>query len=312
MLSDAMIRQYAHGAQVSPEVAGQDIALHYALAMLGEHGLIGRPAGGGPPGPLLFKGGTALRKCVFGSLGRFSEDIDLDAREKNGFEAEIEELFQGDYHGLRFHFADVRYSDEENFSGSVEFAHEHGQGAFELQISYRLTIVLPTVDLRLQHMPYDRRVEFSIPTLHGLDPYEMIAEKIMACSRRLKGSGKDVYDLGLWADRPFNEALVRRLAVLKAWTDRRLGKPYDPEALLAAIMPANFRWTDLKGLVSRNETDRAAEQERICETVRSRFASLADLDSDEKTLLADQTAHREVALYEQLADDACAVRRELR
>lgn len=53
----------------------------------------------------------------------------------------------------------------------------------------------------------------------------MIAEKIMACSRRLKGSGKDVYDLGLWADRPFDEALVRRLAVLKAWTDRRRGKP---------------------------------------------------------------------------------------
>lgn len=80
MLSEAIIRQYAHGARVSLEVAGQDIALHYALAMLNEHGLIGTPPGGGPHGPLLFKGGTALRKCVFGSLGRFSEDIDLDAR----------------------------------------------------------------------------------------------------------------------------------------------------------------------------------------------------------------------------------------
>ncbi len=312
MLSEAIIRQYAHGARVSPAVAGQDIALHYALALLNEHGLVGRPPGGGPHGPLLFKGGTALRKCVFGSLGRFSEDIDLDAHEKNGFEAEIEELFQGEYHGLRLRFADVRYSDEENFSGSVEFAHEHGEGVFELQISYRLTIILPTVDLQLQRMPYERRVEFGIPTLHGLDPYEMIAEKIMACSRRLKGSGKDVYDLGLWADRPFDEALVRRLAVLKAWTDRRHSKPYDPEALLAAIVPGNFRWTDLKGLVPRNETDRAAEQERICSTVRSRFASLADLDPDEKALLADQTAHREVGLFERLAEEARAMRCELR
>ena len=66
---------------------------------------------------------------------------------KNGFEAEIEELFQREYHGLRFHFANIRYSDEENFSGTVEYAHEHGQGTFELQISYRMTIVLPTVDL---------------------------------------------------------------------------------------------------------------------------------------------------------------------
>jgi Nucleotidyl transferase AbiEii toxin, Type IV TA system len=136
----------------------------------------------------------------------------------------------------------------------------------------------------------------------------MIAEKIMACSRRLKGSGKDVYDLGLWADRPFDEPLVRRLAVLKAWTDRRHGKPYDPEALLAAIVPGNFRWTDLKGLVPRNETDRGAEQERICSTVRSRFASLADLDPDEKALLADQTAHREVGLYERLSEEARQIR----
>jgi hypothetical protein len=63
MLGSALIRQYANGARVSPEVAGQDIALHYALALLNDRGLIGRPPGGGPPGPLLFKGGTALRKC---------------------------------------------------------------------------------------------------------------------------------------------------------------------------------------------------------------------------------------------------------
>jgi predicted nucleotidyltransferase component of viral defense system len=304
MLSNALIRQYANGAKVSPDVAGQDIVLHYALALLNGRGLIGRPPAGGAPGPLLFKGGTALRKCVFGSLGRFSEDIDLDAERKNGFEAEIEELFEGEYHGLQFRFADVRYSNEENFSGSVEFTHENGQGTFELQISYRMTILLPTVDLRLAPTPYEARVECGIPTLHGLDPYEMIAEKIMACNRRLQGSGKDVYDLGLWAGKPFDEALVRRLAVLKAWTDRRHGKPYDPEMLLNAIVPGNFRWTDLKGLVPRNQTDRAAEQARICSTVRSRFASLAHLEPEEKTLLADQTAHREVALYERLASQA--------
>ncbi len=50
MLSDALIRQYAHGARVSPEVAGADIVLHYALALLNENGLIGRSPGGGAPG----------------------------------------------------------------------------------------------------------------------------------------------------------------------------------------------------------------------------------------------------------------------
>ncbi len=311
MVSNALIRQYAHGARVSPEVAGQDIVLHYALALLNERGLVGRRAGGGAPGPLLFKGGTALRKCVFGSLGRFSEDIDLDAERKNGFEAEIEELFQEAYHGLRFRFAGVRYSSEENFSGTVEFRHEHGQGTFELQISYRIGTVLPTVDLPLTPVPYQARVECGVPMLHGLDPYEMITEKVMACSRRMKGSGKDVYDLDLWAGRPFDAALVRRLAVLKAWTDRRSHPRYVPASMLAAITPDNFRWIDLKGLVPRNQTDRVAEQERICAAVRARFASLADLDVDEEALLADQTSHREVPLFARLADDAREMRQRL-
>lgn len=311
MLSDALIRQYAHGARVSPEVAGADIVLHYALALLNEQGLIGRQPDGGPTGPLMFKGGTALRKCVFGSLGRFSEDIDLDARHKNGFEADIEEIFTSEYHGLQFRFGDVRYSEEENFSGTVEFTHENGEGKFELQISYRMTIILPTVDLKLASTPYESRVECGIPVLHGLDPYEMIAEKVMACSRRLKGSGKDVYDLGLWASRPFDEDLVRRLAVLKAWTDQRRGKPYEPEALLNAIVPGNFRWSDLKGLVPRNQTDKVAEQTRICSTVRSRFASLARLESEEEVLIGDQTAHREVALFERLAAEAHQMRLRL-
>jgi predicted nucleotidyltransferase component of viral defense system len=84
-----------------------------------------------------------------------------------------------------------------------------------------MSTVLPTVDLPLVPTPYQTRVECGVPILHGLDPYEMIAEKIMACSRRMKGSGKDVYDLDLWAKRPFDDALVRRIAVLKAWIDQR-------------------------------------------------------------------------------------------
>ena len=32
----------------------------------------------------------------------------------------------------------------------------------------------------------------------------MIGEKIMACNRRLGGSAKDIYDLYLWAARPFS------------------------------------------------------------------------------------------------------------
>jgi hypothetical protein len=81
-----------------------------------------------------------------------------------------------------------------------------------------------------------------------------------------------------------------------------------PASMLAAITPRSFRWIDLKGLVPRNETDRTVEQERICTAVRTRFANLVQLDADEGVLLADQTSHREVALFARLADEAREMR----
>ncbi len=302
MIANAIIRQYAAGQQIDADVAGQDIVLHYALALLNEAGLLGRDAQG-EPGPLLFKGGTALRKCVFGSTGRFSQDIDLDATHKNGFEAQIEtDLAQrSPYHEIAFRIAAFRYSRDGNFSGTIAFEHPHGSGAFELQISYRLEELLNPRDLTLASQPYFPRVECGIPTLYGLDPYEMIGEKIMACNRRLGGSAKDIYDLYLWAGRPFSEQLVRRLAVLEAWTDQRDSPRYDPNALLQAIQPKNFRWADLQGLVPRRLQQ---DHDRICAIVRERFGFLSECSEAEQTLLADQTAHREHTIFRQLRDEA--------
>lgn len=143
-----------------------------------------------------------------------------------------------------------------------------------------------------------------MPRLFGLDPYEMIGEKIMACHRRVGGSSKDVYDLDLWAGRPFGEALARRLAVLKAWTDQRGQRRFDPEALLDAVRPANFRWTDISGLVPHSL---ASDPEQICDRVRSRFNFLTALSDDERKLLADQAAHRENQLFKSLGDEARAM-----
>src|SRR4051794_21199574 len=91
MVPKAFVRQYAVSQQIDEAVADQEIVLHYALALLNEIGLVGEGDDAHEPGPLLFKGGTALRKCVFGSTGRFSQDIDLDATTQHGYEAEIEE-----------------------------------------------------------------------------------------------------------------------------------------------------------------------------------------------------------------------------
>ncbi len=112
MIPLAIVRQYAVGQQIAYDVADQEVVLHYALRLLNEAGLVGRHESGAAPGPLLFKGGTALRKCVFGSAGRFSQDVDLDATHENGFEAEIERAFAelAPFHGVGFSIPKFRYS----------------------------------------------------------------------------------------------------------------------------------------------------------------------------------------------------------
>ena len=161
MVPLAIVRQFAAGQQIGVDVADQEIVLHYVLELLNETGLTGS-RDGGAPGPLLFKGGTALRKCVFGQTGRFSQDIDMDAAHHNGFEADIEAAFNAHspFHGITFAIPNFRYSEGGNFSGRVAYQHPNGAGAFELQISYRLDPILRPVDLPLVDQPYFRHVEF--------------------------------------------------------------------------------------------------------------------------------------------------------
>jgi uncharacterized protein len=304
MVARAFVRQYAVSQQIDEAVADQEIVLHYALALLNEIGLVRPSENGGAYGPLLFKGGTALRKCVFGSTGRFSQDIDLDAIAQHGYEDEIEEALTSrrPYHGIAFELASIRYSDDGNFSGTIGYEHADGHGHFELQISYRLDPILEPRALELAPQTYFKHVECGVPVLFGLDPYEMIGEKIMACNRRgLGGSSKDIYDLFLWSQRPFDDDLVRRLAVLKAWTDQRSKRRFDPDQFLAGIVPKSFRWTDINRLVPRKH---GADHEAICAAVRARFGFLAASSEDEQTLLEDQTAHRERRLFEALRNQA--------
>lgn len=304
MVAQQLVRRYAHNQKISAEVADQEIALHYALRLLNEAELVGRLPDGSA-GPLLFKGGTALRKCFFGSQERFSQDIDLDAPQRNGFDGAVEEAFvaRNPFHDIRFSFANTRWSEDENenFSGTVAYEHPEGGGRFELQLSYRMHPVLDPRDLILAEQEYFKRVEFEAPVLHGLDIYEMVGEKIMACNRRQGGSAKDVYDLYLWTTRPFDEDLVRRIAVLKAWTDQRRSPRFEPSEFLSIIEPGRFRWEDIDGLVPRGQH---GDRREICRQVRDRFSFLETLTGDEPELLGDQTAHRERGLYEHLREDA--------
>lgn len=296
MIPPQMIRRYAYNQQIGLDVADQEVVLHYVLCLLNEIGITGRLADGGY-GPLLFKGGTALRKCLFGSGGRFSQDIDLDAPHRNGFEDKLVDAFAdlSPYCGIGLDFTNFRHSSDGNFSGTVDYEHRAGEGSFDLQISYRAHLILEPRELTLVDQEYLHRVEVETPVLYGLDVYEMIGEKLNACNRRQGGSAKDVYDLYLWASKAFDHDLARAVTVLKAWSDRRDAPRFDPEAFLDLIEPRRFRWTDIDGLVPRNEHRR---QEEICQRVRDRFSFLAATTPEEAALLADQVAHRRRGLFD--------------
>jgi predicted nucleotidyltransferase component of viral defense system len=290
----------AVGNRVDFEVADQEVVLLYVLALLNEEGLTGsRPDGSA--GGLLFKGGTALRKCVFGSTGRFSRDLDFDAMARDGFEGEIDRVFRvrSPYHGIALTVDNSRYSQAGNFGAVCRYRHDFGEGRFELQISYRKVGILDPRPLSLLPQSYFDRIECPIPTLLGLDPYEMIGEKVMACNRRLGGSGKDPYDLFLWAQRPFSRELVRRMAVLKCWTDR--AGTFNPSEFLQRLIPSNFRWEDVSPLIPRGL---GADPQSICTGVQTRFSFLAGCTSGESRLLHDHVAHRERQLFQSLRDEA--------
>lgn len=69
MIADKFVDLYARNSGVRDKlVAERDVVLTYALRALEDAGVSKH---------LAFKGGTCLRKMVFGSTGRFSEDLDF-------------------------------------------------------------------------------------------------------------------------------------------------------------------------------------------------------------------------------------------
>jgi predicted nucleotidyltransferase component of viral defense system len=68
MIEDKFVDLYARNSGLRDKlVAERDVVLTYALRALLDDGVMDH---------LAFKGGACLRKIVFGSMGRFSEDPD--------------------------------------------------------------------------------------------------------------------------------------------------------------------------------------------------------------------------------------------
>ena len=208
-------------------IAEKEVVLTFLLQLLSERGLLDRVA---------FKGGTCLRKMIVGSQGRFSTDLDFTGLEEHDHQDVILEMmaaFEQPFHGIQFAIdTDDFYETQDTLSWGVNptYAHdwnESGVSEVKLQISRCETPTLPTELMKQQEQSYFKFLRFVPAETRCLVLNEILAEKIRACYKRNKTS--DIYDLGMFATRPLNQALIRRMVVIKLWQAR---DSFDPAALV--------------------------------------------------------------------------------
>jgi predicted nucleotidyltransferase component of viral defense system len=166
------------------------------------------------------------------------------------------------------------YSHDWNASGVSEI---------KLQISRRETPTLPVERLTLIFQSYFKFLPFAPAEITCLALPEILAEKIRACYQRNKA--RDIYDLGVFATRPLDQALIRRLVVLKLWEARHT---FDPARLIQKFQDGRgFDWEDLRQLLNRAAV---IDRETITADCVKGFGFLADLTDDERTLARQVSA----------------------
>jgi predicted nucleotidyltransferase component of viral defense system len=293
MLTQPNVQRYAAESGLRDiMIAEKEVVLTYLLQLLSERGLLDR---------FVFKGGTCLRKMVIGSQGRFSTDLDFTGLEEHDHEEVILDMmaaFEQPYHGIQFAIADDSYyetMDGLSWGVNPTYAHEwndSGDSEVRLQISLRETPTL--VPERRPHCPqsYFRFLPFAPVDLACLALPEILAEKIRACYQRNKA--RDIFDLGTFATRPLDQAMLRRLVVLKLWQAR---DTFDPERLLRKFEDGRaFDWDDLNQLVRRTA---AVDRDKIIADCVRGYRFLLDLNEEEKLLAADPH-QRQRTLYQKL------------
>src|ERR1700752_684213 len=194
-------------------IAEKEGVLTFLLQLLSDRGILGR---------LAFKGGTCLRKIFVGSQGRFSTDLDFTGIEEHDHEEIILEMmaaFEQPFHGIQFAIPDDSYYETQDglsWGANPTYSHDwnaSGGSEIKLQISRRETPTLPTERHAQIEQSYFRYLPFAPADLTCLALAEILAEKIRACYQRNKA--RDIYDLGMFTNRPLDHALIRRLVVLK-------------------------------------------------------------------------------------------------
>jgi predicted nucleotidyltransferase component of viral defense system len=291
VISKKLVDRYAHHSGVKDQlVAEREVVLTYALGLLRQAGALEF---------LAFKGGTCLRKIIFGSTGRFSEDLDFTLRTDDDQEAltALYAAFNSEHHGIRFSLDDDWYETEDGFGMEVRYQHPwNSSGKFRLQVSAREKPTLAVLERQMVEQVYFKDLEFEPFTVPTLEPIEMTAEKVRAAFQRTKV--RDLYDLYLLAKPSLQGEVLRGLVVVKLW---QVGDAFDATGFFDKVHRADHDWADLRRLV--RSADRV-EPAAVIDAIDHHFRALRDMTELELKLIGDakKGAHN-LALAEHLREE---------
>lgn len=271
MIEKKFVDLFTHGSKVPLSTTERDVILTYALKILDTTKLLSK---------MIFKGGTCLRKCFWGSSTRFSLDLDftyLEEREPDDIIIEIASIFNKNFFDITFSVdSEDFYVTEDKLScgAKVKYVYDWGSGFFNIDISVREKPILPTLKRSLIGQEYFKYLEFELPLVACFQLEELLAEKIRAAYQRMRA--QDIFDLTLFGEKPLDLDAVRTLVVIKFWNVR---DKFELDMFFDKIQTGNYDWADLKNLVRR---DYHLDTNRLIEQCLERYGFLKDFTKDEK------------------------------
>jgi len=237
---------------------------------------------------LAFKGGTFLRKMVFGPRGRLSTDLDFTRRSDISLDdltLRILETLDQPYQGISFRFDRDKdwYLTDEGCAANPVCAHEGNTTGvkIKIQVSMRESPILPVQEMPQIEQSYFRFLGFTPVSIPSLALEEVIAEKIRAASQRSKI--RDLYDLAEISSRPINHGIIRSLAVLKLWQGGGAGLDFDR---FRQHIETRDEY-DVKDLQNLLRKDQKPDLVRLIRRVISEFWFLRNLTELEQKLTGD-------------------------
>lgn len=266
MITEGYLARHYQGRRGGRGPAIIDIAQDHLLAHLQREGFFELG--------VALKGGTALRKFWAGNAGRFSTDLDFAGMDDSSA-AILVELVDGAQVG-QFGFGVEELDGTQRMRlvitspfGDLDLPARLDLGRRPLWLPPQPMIVLP--------MPIHQRYEFPMAAIPAARLEETIGEKL---ARYRRGSlARDLYDLAWVSAKPFDEALVRHLMVMKVWTDvidDGLGcKPFDPDEILRERSADEFQPEAIGYLTT------PVDVPAWITAVRERFGFLRGLDEQE-------------------------------